>query len=66
MFPLDHFEGSFEFETTVGKDDRGFFARAEGLEARHPFSADQALNDLNNILDEAITTGKLVPNMGNG
>lgn len=66
MFPLDHFDGSFEFETETGRDDNGFFARAQGYEARHPFSSAQALNDLNGIIDEAISTGKLVPNMGNG
>lgn len=66
MFPLDHFEGSFEFETETGQDDKGFFARAQGYEARHQFSSAQALNDLNQIIDDAIATGKIVPNMGNG
>lgn len=65
MFPTDHFHGSFDLTTETGKDDKGFYARAEGYEARHPFSAAQALNDLNQVIDEAISTGKLVPNMGN-
>ncbi len=65
MFSNDHMFGSFDLETETGKDDKGFFARAQGYEARHPFSADQALNDLNNVLDEAVSSGKLVPNMGN-
>lgn len=65
MFPTDHFHGSFDLETQTGKDDKGFYAKANGYEARHPFSADQALNDLNQLLDNAIASGKLVPNMGN-
>jgi hypothetical protein len=64
MFTMDHFFGSFEFETEIGQDDKGFFARAHGLEARHPFSSDQALNDLNQKVDEAISKGEIVPTMG--
>lgn len=64
MFTMDHFWGSFEFETEIGKDDKGFYARAHGYEARHPHSQDQALNDLNQVIDTAISTGKLVPDMG--
>jgi hypothetical protein len=66
MFPTDHFFGQFQFETETGTDDKGCYARAQGFEARHPFSTDQALNDLNQVLDNAIATGKLVPDMGNG
>ena len=65
MFTMDHFAGSFEFNTEVGQDDNGHFARAMGFEARHPFSAEQALNDLNEQLDSAISRGELVPDMGN-
>ena len=65
MFPTDHFFGSFDFETETGIDDKGAWARAQGFEARHPFSTDQALNDLNSLLDDAIAQGKLVPDMGN-
>jgi hypothetical protein len=64
MFTMDHFYGSFEFPTETGQDEKGFWARAEGFEARHPISPDQALNDLNAALEEAISTGKLVPTMG--
>lgn len=63
MFITDHMWGSFEFETETGQDDKGFYARAQGYEVRHPFSAEQALNDLNEQIDIAIQTGKLVPNM---
>jgi hypothetical protein len=64
MFTMDHFQGSFEFEVETGSDAEGVYARAHGYEARHPFSAEQALNDLNEQLDIAISTGKLVPTMG--
>lgn len=64
MFTMDHFWGSFEFETEIGQDDKGHYARAFGLEARHPYSSDQALNDLNKLVDEGISKGEIVPNMG--
>ena len=64
MFVTDHFWGSFEFETEVGQDDKGHYARAFGLEARHPFDSSQALNDLNRLIDEGISKGEIVPNMG--
>lgn len=65
MFPMDHFFGHFDFETEVGHDDKGHYARAFGLEARHPYDAGQALNDLNAKVDVAIQRGDIVPNMGN-
>jgi len=64
MFTMDHFGGSFEFPTETGSDEQGVYARALGYEARHPFSPEQALNDLNAAIDNAISEGKLIPTMG--
>jgi len=63
-FSMDHFAGSFEFEVETGRDGTDYYARSNGYEARHPTSPEQALNDLNQQLDIAISTGKLVPTMG--
>lgn len=65
MFPTDHFDGSFEFDITSGVDENGAYARGQGREARHPFSVEQAINDLNEQLYHAVSNGDLVPNMGN-
>jgi hypothetical protein len=62
---MDHLFGSFEFETEVGQDDKGHYARAFNMEARHPYDASIALNDLNAKIDVAIQNGTLVPGMGN-
>jgi len=65
MIPMDHLDGYFEFETEIGKDEKGFYARAQGFEARHPNFQDQAINDLNEKVFDAISRGDLVPNLGN-
>ena len=67
MIPTDHFFGSFDsFETEVGHDAEKdeYYARALGLEARHKYQ-EQALNDLNAKIFDAVSRGEIVPNMGN-
>jgi endo-1,4-beta-D-glucanase Y len=60
----DHFMGVFDnFETEIGKEGDEYYARALGLEARHKYQ-EQALNDLNAKLQEAILKGEIVPNGG--
>ena len=65
MFPMDHFDGAFEFAIETGRDDKGVYARSQGREARHAFSTEQAINDLNEELHNAVSRGEIVPNMGN-
>lgn len=60
MIPMDYLLGSFEFDTEIGKDEKGYFAKAQGYEARHADQG-QALNDLNQLLNEAMERGELVP-----
>jgi hypothetical protein len=65
VIPLDHLDGDFsDFPTDTGKDDKGFYARALGLEARHAFSQEQALAELNTLLYDKVSRGELIPNMG--
>lgn len=65
MFPTDHIFGIFDdFETEIRKDGDEYVASALGMEARHKYQ-EQALNDLNAKLQDAIANGTLVPNMGN-
>jgi hypothetical protein len=66
MFSTDHFYGAFdEFPTDLKQDADGtWVASAMGLEARHQYQ-EQALNDLNAALLDAVSKGELVPNMGN-
>lgn len=65
MNTMDHLNGSFDsFETEIGKDGDLFYAKALGIEVRNA-NQEQALNDLNQKLYDAITRGELIPNMGN-
>lgn len=60
----DHMFGAFDsFETDIGQDDKGFYARALGCEGRAG-NQDQAVNDLNMQIETAITKGELMPDMG--
>jgi len=59
---LDGFLGSIDTET--GSDERGFFARALGREVVGRPNVEQAVNDLNQVLEEAILKGEIVPDMG--
>lgn len=63
MIFTDHLNGDFtDFETEIGKGDDGlFFAKAMGYAAKSLYQ-DQALNDLNIQIYEAISKGELVPN----
>jgi len=63
--PMDHLEGIFDgFETEVGSDEDGFYARALDREVKGRPNAEQALNDLNQILYDAISRGEILPDMG--
>lgn len=63
--PMDHLEGIFDgFETEVGSDEKGFYARAMGREVTGRPDADQAINDLNQIIYDAISRGEIIPDMG--
>lgn len=63
--PMDHLEGHFTgFETETGKDERGYFARALGREVTGRPNLEQSLNDLNQILYDAISRGEILPDMG--
>jgi len=65
MFTTDHFQGAFDsFETDLRQDGNEWVASAMGIESRHQYQ-EQALNDLNAKLHDAISKGELVPNMGN-
>lgn len=65
MFTTDHFQGAFDdFPTEIRKEGDEFVASALGIEARHRYQ-DQALNDLNAKLYDAISKGEIVPDMGN-
>lgn len=64
MVPTDHLGGSFEFDTHLGRDSEGnHVASALGFSASHPFQ-DQAINDLNAILNDKMERGELVPDQG--
>jgi hypothetical protein len=65
--PTDHLFGAFDtFETSIVQDPSTgeWVASALGLESRHR-TQDQALNDLNEKVYDAVSRGELVPNMGN-
>ena len=64
QIPTDYLFGAWEFATDIGKDDGGYYAKALGYEAHHPSSQDQALNDLNQKLSDAMERGELVPDFG--
>jgi len=66
MFGTDHLFGSFdEFPTDIRQESDGtWVASALGLEKRHKYQ-EQALNDLNAALFDAVSQGTIVPNMGN-
>jgi hypothetical protein len=61
----DHLYGSFEFDTELTElpDGKGWKASALGYQAVHP-TADQAVNDLNQLLNSKMESGQLVPNQG--
>jgi hypothetical protein len=62
--PMDHLFGSFDsFDTDTGKDAKGFYARALGREVTGRPNLEQALNDLNEILYDAISKGEILPDM---
>jgi hypothetical protein len=64
MIPTDYLEGSFEFDTDLAHGTDGkWHASAMGYKASHEDQS-QAINDLNQLLNTAIESGKLVPNMG--
>jgi hypothetical protein len=57
----DHFFGAFDdFPTNLRQEGEEWVAEAQGLEARHKFQ-DQALNDLNAKIYDAISRGELTP-----
>lgn len=57
----DHFFGAFDdFPTELRRDGEEWVASAQGLEARHAYQ-DQALNDLNAKIYDAISRGELFP-----
>jgi hypothetical protein len=63
-FGRDHLEGVFDgFETEIGSDENGFFARSMGREVTGRPNQEQALNDLNSIIYDAISKGEIVPDM---
>jgi hypothetical protein len=65
MFPTDHLFGDFtEFPTDLRREGDEWIASAMGIEARHQFQ-EQALNDLNVKIYDAVSKGEIVPNMGN-
>lgn len=60
----DHFQGAFDdFPTELRREGEEWVASALGVEARHAFQ-DQALNDLNAKIYDAISRGDIVPNGG--
>ena len=64
QIPTDYLQGQWEFPTEIGRDGEGYFAKAMGYEARHATSQDQALNDLNIKLNDAMDRGELHPDIG--
>lgn len=67
MFTTDHFNGAFDdFQTELEFDEKKSMwkASALGYSAKHKYQ-DQAINDLNEKLFNAVTNGEIVPNMGN-
>lgn len=66
MIPTDHLQGAFDsFHTDVRQEPDGtWVASALGLESRHAHH-EQALNDLNAKVYDAISRGEIVPDMGN-
>jgi hypothetical protein len=64
MQSRDFLEGSFEFQTEITRDGDDYIASAQGYSAKHR-SQDQAINDLNRKLSDAMESGRLQPGMGN-
>ena len=62
FLPNDYLFGSFEFPTELEKDGDVYVAKAMGYEARHE-DRDQAINDLNFKLNDAMEKGDLSPQM---
>jgi uncharacterized protein YicC (UPF0701 family) len=65
MFPTDHFDGSFELNIETGRDDKGVYARSLGYEVRHPSNLEQAVQELNEEIYNAVSRGEIVPSMDN-
>ncbi len=61
----DHLAGSFEFDTKLSRnaDNTKWVASALGVKVEH-FDQSQAVNDLNQILDEKIARMEIVPDQG--
>ena len=60
----DHLYGSFEFETELTQlPDGRWRASALGIESTHS-SSEQAVNDLNAVLNHKMESGELVPQQG--
>ena len=62
FLPNDYLFGSWEFPTDVRQDGDDWVASAMGYSAKHE-DKDQALNDLNAKLNEAMEKGELRPQM---
>lgn len=63
MFGRDNLDGSLEFETTLNKLDNGRWeASAKGYKAIH-VDMEQAINDLNQKIEDARSSGELLPDI---
>lgn len=58
--PMDYLGGSFEFDIETGKEGDRFYAKAGNFKVLHTHQ-DQAINDLNALMNDMMERGEFTP-----